>query len=168
MAKALSLWFSQGEADDWFWRSSQSGGRATQRAKSGKTTENSCGDLAAQNEEARFLLDVITIEIKRGYPKVSIADLYEKESGGFHDFVAQAKKAADLAQTDYWMVIHKRDRRDAVVVTNFNKEQDRSITILRLSDLLKDQGLAYAIRALGRTQQRRQCLRGDAGYQRLV
>ena len=168
IAKALSLWFSHGEADDWLWRSSQSGGRATQRAKSGKKTENACGDLAAQTDDARLLLDVVTIEIKRGYNKISIADLYEKDSGGFHDFVAQAKKAADLAGSSHWMIIHKRDRRDAVVVTNFNKDQDLSITIMRLSDLLKDQGLAYAIRALGSQRTRRQRLRSDAGNQRPV
>ena len=33
-SKYLSLWITEGERDDVFWRSSQSGGRATQRAKS--------------------------------------------------------------------------------------------------------------------------------------
>lgn len=45
ISRQLSLWWSNGEADDWFWRASQSGGRATQRAKKGMRTLNSAGDL---------------------------------------------------------------------------------------------------------------------------
>jgi|LakMenE18May11ns_1017448.scaffolds.fasta_scaffold9956568_3 hypothetical protein len=116
VCREISLWWSDGTNDDWFWRSSQSGGRATQRAKNGQTTINAAGDIAAQCGEAQVLLDYTTWELKRGYPRVSVADLYEKTSGGFWDFIDQAKKSASLAGTPYWAVIHKRDRRDAVIV----------------------------------------------------
>jgi len=114
-ARELSLWWSDGKADDWFWRASQSGGRATQRAKKGMRTLNSAGDLCAQCSDGQKLLDLITFELKRGYPKVSIADVFEKKSGGFYDFIAQAEKSASLAGTPGHAVIHKRDRKDAVI-----------------------------------------------------
>jgi hypothetical protein len=115
ISRQLSLWWSDGKADDWFWRASQSGGRATQRAKKGMRTLNSAGDLCAQCADGQKLLDLITFELKRGYPKVSIADVFEKKSGGFYDFIAQAEKSASLAGTPAFAVLHKRDRRDAVI-----------------------------------------------------
>ena len=115
LAEKLSLWWSDGKADDWFFRSSNSGGRATERAKVGKRTLNSAGDLQAQCGEAQKLLDIVCIEAKRGYPQVSIADYFEKKSGGFHDFIEQSRKAASLAGSPGWAVVHKRDRRDAVI-----------------------------------------------------
>lgn len=115
LSRQLSLWWSGGQDDSWFWRSSQSGGRATQRAKKGKSTTNAAGDIAAQCHEAQKLLDCITCEIKRGYPRISVADLWERPKGGFHDFVSQAQKSASLAGTPGWAVIHKRDRRNAVI-----------------------------------------------------
>lgn len=119
IAKQLSLWWSDGRADDLFWRSSQSGGRATTRAKSGKTTANACGDLCAQSKEGQDLLDLFTIEIKRGYNTYSISDVIEGGTTGFNLFVKQAAKAASLAGTPYWLLIHKRDRRPALVFTNW-------------------------------------------------
>lgn len=139
ISRELSLWWSNGVADDWFWRSSQSGGRATQRAKSGKSTINAAGDIAAQCVEAQKLLDVITIEIKRGYNKISIADIWEKESGGFHEFIAQAEKAASLAGTTHYMVIHKRDRRNMVVVIGECGKSARQAYIGTLASLLTDE-----------------------------
>jgi hypothetical protein len=116
LCRQLSLWWSDGTNDDWFWRSSQSGGRATQRAKKGQKTANAAGDIAAMTKEGQVLLDYVCIEAKKGYPLVSVADLYEKTSGGFWNFIDQAKKSASVAGTPYWAVIHKRDRRDAVIV----------------------------------------------------
>jgi len=116
LCRQLSLWWSDGTNDDWFWRSSQSGGRATQRAKKGQKTANAAGDIAAMTKEGQVLLDYLCIEAKKGYSTISVADLYEKTSGGFWNFIDQAKKSASVAGTPHWAVIHKRDRRDAVIV----------------------------------------------------
>jgi len=118
LAKEFSLWWSDNRRDDLFWRSSQSGGRATQRAKSGKTTVNACGDLSAQDAEGQKLLDLFTIEIKRGYNTYTVSDIIEGGKNGMNLFVAQAAKAASLAGTPYWLLIHKRDRRPAICLTN--------------------------------------------------
>ncbi|MCL2347114.1 MAG: hypothetical protein FWC50_02515, partial [Planctomycetaceae bacterium] len=53
--------------DDLFWRSSSSGGRATQRTKQGKRTANSAGDIAAMDADAQELLKIFTFELKVGY-----------------------------------------------------------------------------------------------------
>ena len=144
VCRQLSLWWSDGTNDDWFWRSSQSGGRATQRAKKGQTTINAAGDIAAQCGEAQVLLDYVTLELKRGYPRISVADLYEKTSGGFYDFIDQAKRSASLAGSPYWCVIHKRDRRDAVIVlpaaalglvTDFGETADEDSLLIHNYDL---------------------------------
>lgn len=119
VAKQLSLWWSDGEADDWFWRTAGSGGRATNRAKQGKATVNSEGDICAQTGEAQKLLNLVVFELKRGYNATSVSDLLDNSGGEMAKFIEQAKKSASLAGTPYWAVIHKRDRRDAIVVTNW-------------------------------------------------
>ncbi len=127
MAKKLSLWWSDNARDDLLWRSSMSGGRATVRAKSGKTTANSCGDLTALDKEGQSLLDITAFELKRGYNSYSIQDLLDKVNGkgGFWDFIEQASRDASLAGSLYWTVIHKRDRREPIYVTNMHYFESR-------------------------------------------
>jgi len=125
-AKELSLWWSDGQHDDWFWRSSASGGRATQRAKAGKTTINSVGDISAQSAEAHQLLKLVTFELKRGYNAHTIEDLLDKPKCLLQDFLDQATRQASLSGTPYWALVRKRDRRKALVFTNIPQPQDRS------------------------------------------
>lgn len=119
VAKQLSLWWSEDRNNDWFWRSSQSGGRATTRAKKGLSTCNAAGDLSAMNREASRFLELTTIEIKSGYNKINLSMLVERDSGTeFHKFIDQARSSASLAGTPNWMLIHKRDRSEGVILTN--------------------------------------------------
>jgi|688.fasta_scaffold00823_50 hypothetical protein len=119
-AKKLSLWWSEGKADDWFWRVGGSGGRATNRAKQGKSTSNGCGDIGAQCHEAQRLLNVVTFELKRGYNSTTIQDVLDKPNGPnqMRDFIEQAKRSASTAGTPYWILVLKRDKREELVVTN--------------------------------------------------
>lgn len=122
IARRLSLWWSDGQADDWFWRTAGSGGRATNRAKQGKATANGGGDICAQTKEAQNLLDLVTFELKRGYNTATVSDLLDIEGGGvMGKFIEQARRSASLAGTPYWAVIHKRDRREALVITNMQQ-----------------------------------------------
>lgn len=119
VARQLSLWWSDGQADDWFWRTAGSGGRATNRAKSGKSTANSAGDIGAECPEAQKLLNVTTCEIKRGYSGTDVQELLDhKGKSQFRDFCKQAATSASLAGTPYWWLIVRRDRRDALILTN--------------------------------------------------
>ena len=119
-ARKLSLWWSEGKADDWFWRLGGSGGRATNRAKSGRNTANGYGDIAAQCPEAQKLLNIVTFELKRGYNSTTIQDLIDKPNGPnqMRDFIEQARRSASLAGTPFWVLVFRRDLREELIVTN--------------------------------------------------
>jgi len=67
VSKELSLWTTNGVRDDIYWRSSQSGGRATIRARQGKKTANSAGDICFIDPIGKPLLDIFVLELKNGY-----------------------------------------------------------------------------------------------------
>jgi len=122
ISKKLSLWWTGGERDDVFWRTSQSGGRASARAKIGKKTYGSYGDIAAVDPVGSPLIEKVTIELKRGYKKWSILDLIDKPERAakqtFEKFLEQVKRDAKLAKTPCFMIIFKRDRREVCVAVS--------------------------------------------------
>ena len=115
----LSLWFSNGEDDNLFWRSSQSGGRATSRAKRGKRGAGQAGDVSAIDEDGRPLMDAVTIEIKKGYASQTFQDLFDKQATAakqiWEQWIAQAIKSAEINGTVLWWLITKRDRREPLI-----------------------------------------------------
>ena len=120
ICRQLSLWLTNGASDSVFWRTSNSGGRATTRSKKGKTTENQYGDICAIEEIGKKFLRLFTVEIKRGYNKHTVQDLFDLEDPSksmYASWIEQAKESARLADT-YWMIIIKRDRRQTVVLHN--------------------------------------------------
>lgn len=119
ICKLLSKWWTSDERDDVFWRSSQSGGRATQRAKKGQRTYGSYGDIAAVDPIGEPLLRYFTIELKRGRSHGCLGDLLDvKGDNKTHPFVAalrQARRSARQAKSQTWMLICRRDRRVSMV-----------------------------------------------------
>jgi hypothetical protein len=126
LCRDLSLWLSYGSDDDCLWRTSQSGGRATQRAKSGKKTEGHTGDLSATNKIGRKFLKRFAVEVKRGYGWMSIVDVFDnpkkkrkskkgKRRPTYRQWFRQAERSMEQSNARSWMVIHRRDRRDALV-----------------------------------------------------
>lgn len=121
MSRLLSVWWSGDvERDDIFWRSSQSGGRATSRAKRGKKTAGHAGDLAATDPSGHKFIDVVTVEMKRGYQKLNIQDLIDLKPGkplkvSFLEFVKQSIEAHERAGSYSWLLIQRRDSRREIV-----------------------------------------------------
>jgi hypothetical protein len=119
----LSLWWSSDQDEDLFWRSSQSGGRATSRAKRGKQTRGHCGDVCATDSEGELLMRWVTVELKKGYNKTNpyflLDSLNESETNAqeFAAFIKQARSAAKRAGTAYWWLVHKRDYRQTMIFT---------------------------------------------------
>lgn len=114
VCKLLSRWWTDGERDDIFWRSSNSGGRATVRKRQGKGTHGSYGDVAATDPIGEPLLKLFTIELKRGYSDCSVLDLVDALPGTklqIAAFIEQAATAAENAGTPYWLLVHRRNRR---------------------------------------------------------
>lgn len=117
ICRQLSLWFSKGKHDDWFWRSSNSGGRATVRSKKGKKTVGQYGDIAATDPRGIPLLKFFCFELKRGYNReANFHDLIDGVSSIWLDWIAKAKKNARESKSKTWAIIHKRDRKDAVII----------------------------------------------------
>lgn len=120
IARKLSLWWTNDERDDVFWRTSQSGGRASVRAKKGQKTHGSYGDIAAVDPIGEPLIQTVTIELKRGYKKWSFLDIVDKSPKAalqtFEKFWEQVKEDSKNAGTPYSMIIFKRDRREPCVV----------------------------------------------------
>lgn len=123
MCKKLSLWWSSGigeePRDDIFWRSAQSGGRATQRAKSGKSTFGSYGDIAAVDPIGQPLMRVLTIELKRGSTIGTPWDLFDtsptKAIRPIEAGIAQAIRSHKDAGSLSWVLIGRRDHRVPIV-----------------------------------------------------
>lgn len=119
VCKQLSSWWTSHERDDVFWRSSNSGGRATIRSRKGKTTHGSYGDIVALDPVGKPLLELFTIELKRGYPKGAPWEMVEKTRSDvpkqFELFVSQAMAAAHAAGSKTWLLIHRRDKCQALL-----------------------------------------------------
>ena len=119
LCKLLSKWWTKGERDDVFWRTSQSGGRATQRRKAGKSTYGSCGDLATVDPIGTPLTSTCTIELKRGYSYANFADIFEMRPDSaqhlWEAFIEQAMREARDAGVPHWLLIVRRDSRKAII-----------------------------------------------------
>lgn len=116
ICSALSNWWVPGR-NDIFWRTASSGGRATQRAKRGTKTKNHDGDITATDPIGQPLLDVVTLEVKRGYNKDSFADLLDKPKKSVYlDWIKKAQISKSNAGSKTWLLIIKRDRRETIVI----------------------------------------------------
>lgn len=67
IARELSLWWTEGERDDVFYRSHASGARFTQRRKSGKDTAMQGGDITCSDSIGEALIRIFNFELKTGY-----------------------------------------------------------------------------------------------------
>lgn len=116
---SLSKWWSDGTHDDLFWRTGGSGGRAKTRGRKGKRTKGQHGDLAATDLTSQPLIDLLTIELKRGYSKFTVADLLDKANKSavqeFESWLEQVMESHEQAGTFAWLLIQKRDRRKPLV-----------------------------------------------------
>lgn len=109
----LSLWWTYDKHDDVFWRSSNSGGRATTRGKTGKNTRGQYGDVAATHPSGQGLLRQVVFELKRGYSGDSFHDLLDVKPHlklkTFELFLHQTIQAQMSACTPYWCLVTRRD-----------------------------------------------------------
>jgi hypothetical protein len=135
VCKQLSLWWTDGKRDDVFWRSANSGATATSRTKKKRTTFGQYGDVQAIDPIGQPLIDMFTIEIKRGYSNFTIQDIFDKpEHEGpseTENFIEQAAKSSMEAGTPAWMIIVRRDRKDAVTLLKRTKKIKHILDLLR-------------------------------------
>ena len=119
ICKTLSLWFSHGKRDDLFHRTAGSGAMSTARAKKGKETANSAGDIGYLDAAGKPLIEAITFELKCGYNKVDTTSLIDTPNRNkkpqLLEFVQQAIESRKKAKSKYWAVIHKRNAKRTLI-----------------------------------------------------
>lgn len=121
LAGILSDWWigKKNSGETLFWRTSNSGGRATVRGKKGKGTRGHCGDIGATDSTGEPLMKLVTLEIKRGYSKYTIFDLVDKSSKAalqeWESWYQQVTEAQQRSGSFSWMIISRRDQRNSIV-----------------------------------------------------
>lgn len=116
----LSEWWSGGTRTDIFWRSSNSGGRATVRGRKGKKTFGHYGDVSAVDPIGAPLLQLFAIEIKRGYAAAHLHALLDRPNNAaqqeWEKWIEQAMTSSFQSGSISWLIIARRDKRNAIVV----------------------------------------------------
>lgn len=134
VCKRLSIWWSEGKDDTVFWRSQSSGGRATQRTKRGKATDGQYGDIMADGPLGRILIDLFTIELKRGYNTTSPVELIDRSDSAalqqLEFWFMKLQECLQYSGSFSWWLIHKRDRRKELLYVP-----------MMAADVLKKEGL---------------------------
>ena len=131
----LSKWWSNGKSDDIFWRTPGSGARATTRKKKNKESLG-CGDIQATNPKGQPLIDMFSIELKRGYSTSTFADLMEPSTTAnakpcqYEKFIHQACADHINSGSQSWMLIVKRNRKKAIIIIPF-------VTYKKLKEITK-------------------------------
>ena len=119
ICRQLSLWWSNGKRDDLFWRCAGSGAMAKTRSKIGKQTFGQYGDVQATDPAGQPLLNVFTIEIKRGYSSANFINMLDKPGNAaiqtWELFYNQVTQDATNAKSRAWMIIWRRDRKQTLV-----------------------------------------------------
>ena len=134
ICKQLSLWWTDYKRDDVFWRTAGSGARATVRSKKKKGTFGQHGDVQATDPIGQPLMDIFSIELKRGYTQATASNAFDASKQTkkhiFLEFVEQAEQSRAGSSSRFWMLIHKRDRRETLVTIPYTAAK-----ILRLRKL---------------------------------
>ncbi len=123
IAKYLTKWLTGFARPYYYWRSPGSGSVAT-------ITENNkhiTGDIVPLKEEARFLTDVFSIELKNGYPKTNFFSFFSGDNFNIEKFW---KQCVDNANDKYPMLIYKKNRK--VPIVGITKEIKNKLRIKKL------------------------------------
>lgn len=118
ISKQLSLWASDGSDDSWYWRTSQSGGRATIRDQKGKRTSGGAGDITSLDPKGASLTDFCVLEVKRGYSTMNVLDLIDSKKKHIElvDFWKQIHADMKKSNKPYGILIFKRDYKNTCVM----------------------------------------------------
>lgn len=122
LCKRFGLWWTQDltkPRNDIFWRTSQSGGRATQRAKKGAKTAYQYGDMTFIDPLGKPLVDFFMFEFKKGYNDTNALDIIDSKQKEplLIKFWNKAESDRKAAGRPWSILILKRDyMRSAVVI----------------------------------------------------
>ena len=115
VAKALSLWVTDGKKEDCFWRSAMSGGRSTVHLKKGKKLDQHAGDITATSPEGHLLTDFCIIECKH-YRNLRLDMFFIHGKGTLAGFWRKLCKEGSHFKKQPFMVV-RQNRIPTLVVT---------------------------------------------------
>ena len=113
ICKFFSLWITEQQRDDIFWRTSGSGGRAGHRKAKNIETAFSAGDMTFIDPKGEPFIRFFLIEIKRGYTdKISLLGLIDKTNKGQPKIIKwwdKGEKEKEDHNRKAAMLVFKRD-----------------------------------------------------------
>jgi len=117
VSKRLSLWITKGVNSNVFWRSQNSGGRATILFKSDNELANQAGDIQATTSHGTKFIDIFTIECKH-YAHIHIESfIYGTPKTGVLSFWEQVVRDSDLYDK-LPMLIAKQNSKPELLIVN--------------------------------------------------
>ena len=114
ICKWLSLWFTENERDDVFFRSASSGAMATQRFKKGKKTSGQQGDITSTDIEGIGFINKFSIELK-SYKDFSLDFLVYKNKSLIHAWWNQCKGDAERDDKSPLLIIKKNKKKEIII-----------------------------------------------------
>lgn len=116
VCRKLSLWISHGRSKNLFWRSSQSGGRATTLRKKGENLSVHAGDIAAIDPGGERFIKTFFVECKR-YRSLHMDQLFYPVRGMLKPMWDKCQEQAS-AYGKVPLLIVKENGRSMLLVTN--------------------------------------------------
>jgi len=108
ICKDLSLWITDDERDDLFWRSSNSGGRATiVNKEGGKHTQS--GDISAIHPLGHQFIETFVIECKH-YKNIQLEAFIFNGTGVFKEFWKQVRRDARKSKKHPLLIAKQNNR----------------------------------------------------------
>ncbi len=123
---ALSLWISNGERDDVFWRSSLSGGRATIALREGIKRQSQVGDISAIASLGEYLLNHVSIECK-SYKNLQVLQSLIKDTGFLYSFWFKHRKQSHRFNKQPMLIAHQNHMPTMCLIS------DRALDIFKLT-----------------------------------
>ena len=114
ICKRLSLWISNGTAEDCLWRSAMSGGRSTVAGKRGVKLSRQAGDISAVSPEGHALTDKFFVECKHVH-KLDVQGLVTGKGLLWSFWVEACSQAATYSKEP--LLIAKQDRWATIACT---------------------------------------------------
>ncbi len=114
ICKKLSLWFTNNEREDIFFRSASSGAMATQRFKKGKKTSGQVGDVTSTDLEGIKFINEFNIELK-SYKDFSLDFLVYKNKSLIHSWWEQCVKDSEMENKKPLLIIKKNNKKEIII-----------------------------------------------------
>lgn len=114
ICKKLSLWFTENERDDVFFRSASSGAMATQRFKKGKNTSGQQGDITSTDSEGIKLIKKFNFELK-SYKDFSLDFLVYKNKSLIHAWWEQCTGDSERENKRPLLIIKKNNKKEIII-----------------------------------------------------